>query len=162
MDRAIHDTAALFERRARGDILQSYGLRPDLFATTNLWSGAEGASAVAYAKGAPEAIAELCRLPEARRAKLLTEVDAMATQGVRLLAVAEAEVSIADGNRPTSQRGIPFKYLGLIGFADPLRATVPNAVAECRNAGIRVVMITGDYPATARAIAGQAVSMPSG
>jgi len=156
MDRAIHDTAALFERRARGGILQSYGLRPDLFATTNLWSGAEGASAVAYAKGAPEAIAELCRLPEARRVKLLAEVDAMAAQGVRLLAVAEAEVSIADGNRPKSQHDIPFKYLGLIGFADPLRATVPNAVAECRNAGIRVVMITGDYPATARAIAGQA------
>jgi len=156
MDRAIHDTAALFERRARGDILQSYGLRPDLFATTNLWSGADDASAAAYAKGAPEAIAELCRLPETRRAKLLAEVDAMAAQGIRLLAVAEAEVSIADGNRPKSQRDILFKYLGLMGFADPLRATVPNAVAECRNAGIRVVMITGDYPATARAIARQA------
>jgi Ca2+-transporting ATPase len=156
MDRAIHDTASLVERGAHGTILQSYGLRPDLFATTNLWGGTDGASAAAYAKGAPEAIAELCRLPEASCATLLAEVDAMAAEGVRLLAVAKAAIPLADVNYPKSQRDIPFEYLGLIGFADPLRATVPDAVRQCRNAGVRVIMITGDYPTTARAIARQA------
>jgi len=57
---------------------------------------------------------------------------------------------------PDSQRDFAFEFLGLIGLADPLRASVPAAIAECRSAGIRVVMITGDYPATARAIARQA------
>ena len=156
MDRAIHDSASRIERRAQGTILQSYGLRPDLFATTNLWSGADSASAAAYAKGAPEAIAELCRLSKAERAKLLADVDAMAAEGVRLLAVAEAAIPLAHGNYPKSQRDIRFEYLGLIGFADPLRVTVPDAVRECRNAGVRVIMITGDYPTTARAIARQA------
>ena len=46
--------------------------------------------------------------------------------------------------------------MGLVGLADPLRPTVPAAVKECRSAGIRVIMITGDYPQTARAIAAQA------
>ena len=57
---------------------------------------------------------------------------------------------------PESLRGYDFEYVGLIGFADPLRSNVPAAVAECRSAGVRVVMITGDYPATARAIGRQA------
>ena len=54
---------------------------------------------------------------------------------------------------PEAQTGFAFEFLGLIGFTDPLRANVPEAVRECRSAGMRVVMITGDYPATARAIA---------
>src|SRR6185503_15288480 len=69
---------------------------------------------------------------------------------------AKVDLAWHGGSRPKSQRDIPFHYLGLIGFADPLRETVPAAVAECQRAGIRVVMITGDYPATARAIASQA------
>ena len=57
---------------------------------------------------------------------------------------------------PDSQHDFAFEFLGLVGLADPLRASVPDAVSECRSAGIKVVMITGDYPATARAIARQA------
>ena len=58
--------------------------------------------------------------------------------------------------RPETPRDFPFEFLGLVGLADPLRPTVPAAVQECRAAGIRVIMITGDYPQTARAIAAQA------
>jgi len=58
--------------------------------------------------------------------------------------------------RPETPREFPFAFLGLVGLADPLRPTVPAAVQECRTAGIRVIMITGDYPQTARAIASQA------
>jgi Ca2+-transporting ATPase len=57
---------------------------------------------------------------------------------------------------PDTQHDFAFEFLGLVGLADPLRPSVSAAVAECRSAGIKVVMITGDYPATARAIARQA------
>ncbi|HKQ46274.1 MAG TPA: cation-translocating P-type ATPase [Rhizomicrobium sp.] len=156
MDRAIHEAAILSEGAVPQRLLQSYGLRPDLFATTNIWSGADGVTVTAHAKGAPEAIADLCSLPKASRDRLIREVDHFAAEGIRLLAVAEAVFVPPDGIHPKSQRDIPFNYVGLVGFADPLRATVPAAVKECRTAGVRVIMITGDYPATARAIAEQA------
>ncbi len=156
MDRAIRATASISETSAPQRLLQSYGLRPDLFATTNIWRAADGVTIIAYAKGAPEAIADLCRLSEAHRAQLLKEVDLFASEGIRLLAVAEATVAPLDGGYPNSQRDIPYNYVGLLGFADPLREAVPASVRECRTAGVRVIMITGDYPTTARAIANQA------
>jgi len=156
MDRAIHEAALAAELAMSESLLQSYGLVPELAATTNIWNGPQESSAIAYAKGAPETIAELCGLSPEARAGLIDQMDRFAHEGIRLLAVAQADLSWHGGSRPKSQRDIPFRYLGLIGFADPLRETVPAAVAECRRAGIRVVMITGDYPATARAIAGQA------
>ncbi len=112
----------------------------------------------AYAKGALEAIGELCHLPNDRLAFVRTQVDELADRGVRVLAVAQS--SQLDPKQiaalPDSPRGIDFEYVGLIGFADPLRSNVPAAVEECRSAGIRVLMITGDYPATACAIGRQA------
>jgi Ca2+-transporting ATPase len=156
MDRAIHEAATEAELAMPQGLLHSYGLRPELAATTNIWNGTENVVAIAHAKGAPEAIAELCHLESGCRARLLDEVDRLAGEGIRLLAVAEAELAWHDGTRPHSQRDMPFRYLGLIGFSDPLRNTVPAAVEECRHAGIRVIMITGDYPVTARAIATQA------
>jgi Ca2+-transporting ATPase len=156
MDRAIHEAALKAELAMPQGLLQSYGLRPELPATTNIWNGAHDIAAIGYAKGAPEAIAELCHLEKEARARLLDEVDQLAREGVRLLAIARADLAWDGATKPRSQRDIPFCYLGLIGFADPLREKVPGAVAECREAGIRVIMITGDYPATARAIAVQA------
>ena len=72
---------------------------------------------------------------------------------MRVLAVAEAT---AEAPLPETPRGFPFTLLGLAALADPLRASVPTAIRECQAAGIRVVMITGDYPVTARAIARRA------
>ena len=106
------------------------------------------------AKGAPEAVADLCRLDPAARAALTLQVDQMAQAGLRVLGVAEAAFAGAD--LPDGQRDFAFRFLGLVGLADPLRASVPAAVAQCRSAGIRVIMITGDYPATAQTIAAQA------
>jgi Ca2+-transporting ATPase len=154
MDRAIHEVAVAFEAMEQRNLLRSYGIAPDLFATTNLWD--DGVTLIAYAKGAPETIAELCHLPAGAVSNLLKQVDELAAEGLRVLAVAESQLVAKTGVHPNSQRDIPFRYRGLIGFADPLRASVPDAVGECRNAGIRVVMITGDYPTTARAIAQQA------
>ena len=87
-------------------------------------------------------------------AALTQSVDAMAAEGLRVLGVARA--SFAGEPWPDSQHDFAFEFLGLVGLADPLRPSVPDAVSECRSAGIKVVMITGDYPATARAIARQA------
>jgi Ca2+-transporting ATPase len=130
-----------------------YGLRPDLLAVTNVWE--RGSQLFAAAKGAPETIAELCGLDTAARKAIAQTVDELARGGMRVLGVARAELP-ADLAQPETPRGLPFCFLGLVGLADPLRPTVPAAVKECRTAGIRVVMITGDYPQTARAIAAQA------
>lgn len=138
-------------------MLRAYGLRPDLFAVANVCSDPQQ-HAIAYAKGALEAIAELCHLTPERAAEVRKQGDALAQSGVRVLGVAKTgPFTLAEaGALPESPRGFDFAYLGLVGFADPLRTKVPAAVAECRSAGIRVLMITGDYPVTASAIGKQA------
>ena len=143
-------TESIYGGRA---LVRQYGLRPGLLAMTNVWHRHDGETVVC-AKGAPEAIGLLCRLEPERLAWLHAAVDAMAGEGVRVLGVARAAHRGPDF--PETQQGFAFEFLGLIGFSDPLRANVPDAVRECRSAGVRVVMITGDYPATARAIAARA------
>ena len=136
-------------------LVQIYGLRPGLLAVSNVWQTTEGGQEfVVAAKGAPEAIADLCHLSVADLNALTQSVDAMAAEGLRILGVARA--SFAGQSPPDSPHDFAFEFLGLVGLADPLRVSVPDAVNECRSAGIRVVMITGDYPETARAIGGQA------
>jgi Ca2+-transporting ATPase len=139
-------------------VMRAYGLRPDLFAIANVLSEEKGGGTAAYAKGAVEAIAELCHLDGGAMTPIRAQVDALAGSGVRVLGVAKSvPVNVKSAAElPDTPRGMEFGYLGLLGFADPLRANVPAAVAQCRSAGIRVLMITGDYPATASAIGRQA------
>src|SRR5579883_1992340 len=132
-----------------------YGLRPDLLAVTNVWEGQGGTGLVAAVKGAPETIAALCRLSSADRERLGQDIDRMARSGMRVLGVARARLP-RDASAPESPRALPFEFLGLVGIADPLRPSVPASVQECRSAGIRVLMITGDSPQTARAVAEEA------
>ena len=135
--------------------VRGYGLNPDLLAVTNVWQ-ASGASTdfVVASKGAPEAITSLCRLDATTAATVRGMVAAMAGKGLRVLGVAHAAHSAAP--LPSTPRGFDFKFVGLVGLADPLRPGVPEAVEQCRTAGIRIVMITGDYPVTAMAVAQQA------
>ena len=136
-------------------IVKAYSLRPDLLAMSHVWQAADGGQDfIIAAKGAPEAIAELCHLDAAGRAELTRAVDQMAAEGLRILGVARARFT--GPAWPDTQHDFAFEFLGLVGLADPLRESVPDAVSECRSAGITVVMITGDYPATAQAIARQA------
>ncbi|MCB6180138.1 cation-translocating P-type ATPase [Rhodobacter sp. Har01] len=132
-------------------LVRSYPLSSALLAMSQAWEAGKGWQIAA--KGAPEAVAVLCRLDQATRATLTAQVDQMAGAGLRVLGVAEAS---QQGSLPEDPRVFRFQFLGLVGLADPLRASVPDAVAQCRSAGIRVIMITGDYPATAQAIAGEA------
>ncbi len=164
MDLAIHTLVTSLERDPASDpvgsrpLLRSYGLRPDLLATGNVVAEGQDRAATGYAKGAPEAIGTLCALSDERRAAVRIQTETLASTGARVLAV--ARTARLDAGReqdlPDSLGGLRFEYLGLVAFADPLRANVPAAVSECRSAGIRVVMITGDYPATACAIGLQA------
>jgi P-type Ca2+ transporter type 2C len=133
-------------------LVKAYPLRSDCLAMTHVWKTGDGRTPFSVAgKGAPEAIADLCRLDAKARADLATSVDQMAAAGLRVLGVARA--TFAGATPPETQQEFDFSFVGLVGLSDPLRASVPAAIRECRTAGIRVLMITGDYPATARAIA---------
>ena len=137
-------------------LIRSYPLSATLLAMSQVWDKTglpavtKGGHMIA-AKGAPEAIADLCHLAVPARKAVMQAVDAMAAKGLRVLGVAEA--GFAGKTLPADQHDFDYRFLGLVGLADPLRASVPAAVAQCKSAGIRVIMITGDYPATALAIA---------
>ena len=158
MEKAFHELGrrqAGLVHDAGWKLVHAYGLRPELLAMSHVWQPAEGGPhLVVAAKGAPEAMADLCHLGAEERSRLKQFVDSMATEGLRVLGVARAPFTGPPW--PETQRDFAFEFLGLVGLADPLRQGVPAAVRECRSAGIKVVMITGDYPATARAIARQA------
>ncbi len=135
-------------------LVQSYALSPQLKAMSHVWQFDDSLNRVVSAKGAPEAVMDLCRLSDAERQAWSTTVEVMAAQGLRVLAVARGRF---EGNDwPETPHAFAFEWLGLIGLTDPLRVEIPQAMAECRSAGIRVIMITGDYPATAQVIATQA------
>ena len=169
MDIAIHQLAeaqigANETSFSQHTLVHAYGLRPDLFAVanvmsnvTNVMTGDNNPLATAYAKGALETICELCHLSVTQSKSINQQAEALANKGIRVLGIAQTKLSAGQLKKlPKSLREFKFDYVGLIGFADPLRANVPAAVAECHAAGIRVVMITGDYPTTARAIGQQA------
>ncbi|MFA6156551.1 cation-translocating P-type ATPase [Mesorhizobium sp.] len=151
------------ERLSTHDILgkpdwrlaHAYPLRAGLLAMSNVWQSTHGnGNSLVAAKGAPEAIGALCRLNARDFTALKGSVEAMAAEGLRVLGVARA--SLRGPDLPATQHEFQFEFLGLVGLTDPLRARVPEAVSDCRSAGIRVMMITGDYPATAKMIARQA------
>lgn len=140
------------------ELVHSYALTPDLLAMSNIWRIDSAQGLVVAAKGAPEAIARLCDLDGAALAALEAAARDMASRGIRVLGVACADAREGDHAKAHSDHA--FRLLGLAGLADPLRAGVPDAVAQCRSAGIRLVMITGDHAATASAIAAQAGIAP--
>lgn len=134
-------------------LAREYPLSSGLLAMSRAWDVPGSSHRRIAAKGAPEAIAALCRLSPAEQERLNAATSEMARGGLRVLGVAKAEFF---GELPDDQRAFPFQFVGLVGLADPLRPSVPEAVQECYRAGIRVVMITGDYPVTAQNIAAQA------
>ncbi|MDO9172796.1 MAG: cation-translocating P-type ATPase [bacterium] len=135
-------------------LAREYPLTPELLAVSHAWDTGNGGEIVVATKGAPEAIADLCHLDPAGLASLAEQTAELASRGLRVLGVARGSAGLT--SLPEAQHDLNFAFVGLLGFEDPLRPTVPAAVAECRAAGIRVVMITGDYPATAQSIARQA------
>jgi Ca2+-transporting ATPase len=134
---------------------RDYPLAPQQLAVGRVWRRPDGSRLVA-AKGAPEAIVALCRLAPDRAAAVTAQVAQLAGQGWRVLGVAAAGIDVDSQRLPATLDGFDIEFLGLLALTDPLRDDVPAAVAQCRAAGVRVVMVTGDHPATALAIARQA------
>ncbi|MGZ3709938.1 MAG: cation-translocating P-type ATPase, partial [Bdellovibrionota bacterium] len=116
-----------------------------------VWKGEGQSSYVVGAKGAPEAIMDLCHFDEKRTAEISATVQSFAERGLRVLGVAKA--NYPTGSLPGKQHDYDFEFLGLLGIADPVRPGVPEAIRECDRAGIRVIMITGDHAQTAASIA---------
>ncbi|MFY8119139.1 MAG: cation-translocating P-type ATPase, partial [Roseateles sp.] len=136
-------------------LVSDYPLTREQLAMSRVWRSPDRRELLVAAKGAPEAIVDLCHLPAARRERVAAQVAELAAQGLRVLGVARA-VFAAAPPLPAIQHDFDFEFVGLLALEDPLRPDVPAALAECRAAGIRVAMITGDHPATALAIARQA------
>jgi Ca2+-transporting ATPase len=134
-------------------LIKEYPLSKQLFAMTRVLQGTSAESFYACSKGAPEAIFGLCKMNEQETAPHLSAVNEMAEKGYRVIAVATTLCNTQA--LPNNQFDFDFKFIGLIGFEDPIRQEVPQAIKECNEAGIKVVMITGDYPATAKSIANQ-------
>ncbi len=135
-------------------LIREYPLSPELLALSHVWKSPNSKTYVIAAKGAPEAIMDLCHLDEAQKEELYRQVISMADDGLRVLGVAKAYFKQTIP-LPSEQHDFIFEFVGLVGLADPVRPLVANSVKECYTAGIRVVMITGDYPGTARNIARQ-------
>jgi Ca2+-transporting ATPase len=126
---------------------KEYPLSKDLLAMSRVFSNTGTKERVIAVKGAPEAIFDLCHLDGERKSLYEKAVGEMASEGLRVLGVARA--TLASGELPSIQHDFDLGFVGLIGLSDPIRKNVPDAVKECYNAGIRVIMITGDYPVTA-------------
>lgn len=159
MEKAIHESHLTLAPQAAAQLKQmqlvrEYDLTPQLPAVTHVWQRDPAGDAIVAVKGAPETVLDLCHIEGARRLQLLEQVALHAGNGLRMLAVATGQH--ASDIMPADPRGFELQLLGFIGLADPLRSDVPAALATCHEAGIRVVMITGDHPGTALAIARQA------
>ncbi len=159
MERALQETG---DRLIKGtehlhpgwSLIREYPLTPGLLAVSHAWRTGNGEDVMIAAKGAPEAIMDLCHLTPSQRESMSHDVADLASRGLRVLGVARGETAL--GDLPEAHHDLSLDLVGFLGFEDPLRPDVPAAVAECRAAGVRVVMVTGDYPRTAQSIARQA------
>lgn len=134
-------------------LVEEYPLSGELLAMSRVWQSPDNTQYIIAAKGAPEAIVDLCHLTAESAQKIMQQVNTLAEQGLRVLAVAKA--GFKQEVLPQIQHDFNFQFLGLIALADPIRPAVAAAIQESHGAGLRVVMITGDYPATALNIAHQ-------
>ena len=134
-------------------IVREYPLTRAQLALSHVWQSPDRRHFTIGAKGAPETVADLCHLSAEEQARVMSAVMEMSEAGLRVLGVARAVFE--NGTLPQKQHDFEFGFCGLVGFADPVRSSVPDSVAEARAAGIRVIMITGDYSGTASFIARQ-------
>ena len=163
MEKAIHQVGRQFLTRTEHlhddwELVREYPLSRSLLALSHVWKSRTRDEYMIAAKGAPEAIADLCHFTAAQQQELAGQIDAMARDGLRVLGVARAR--FRQSALPSEQHDFPFEFMGLLGLADPVRPTVPAAIQECHAAGLRVIMITGDYPITAQNIARQ-IGLPA-
>jgi len=153
MERAIRNAGiekipGMEDMHGEWKLMREYPLSKQLLALSHVWHGESDGYFVA-SKGAPEAILDLCHMPELKKKSVIDAVRAFSFDGLRVLGVAKANPE----KLAEDQHDFDFSFVGLIALEDPVRPEVPKAVSECYDAGMRVVMITGDYPGTAMAVA---------
>jgi Ca2+-transporting ATPase len=156
MEKAVHQVGGEYLAHTEHlhpdwKLAREYPLTPQMLAVSHVWKGVAQSGYVVGAKGAPEAIMDLCHLDKSRVAQISGKVEELAGRGLRGLGVARATFS--SGALPGIQHDYDFEFLGLLGLSDPVRSNVPDAIRECYGAGVRVIMITGDHAHTASSIA---------
>jgi Ca2+-transporting ATPase len=154
MDKAFQVLVAHNPDQLKGISLREYPVENSRLAYIHIWE-LDGRKIVA-AKGAPETISRLCHLDEEKNQSLMEQVHVAADSGVRILAIAEAEIGQAI---PEDIESLTFSFVGLALLRDPVRDGVVESIQHCARAGIRTIMITGDHPSTALAIA-RDISLP--
>ena len=156
MDRAFQELRSEKLLHQRIDSVKEYPVENSRMAYIHIWK-VETRYVIA-AKGAPETIARLCRLNSLQNASLNASVHEAADSGYRVLAVAYLELP-SDSPIPENVESLTLNYLGLTFLEDPIREGVIESIQKCATAGIRTIMITGDHPNTALAIA-QQIGLP--
>jgi Ca2+-transporting ATPase len=153
MENAIHQFygTAAFPTTIAYTLIKEYPFNHEMLIMTRVLENQATHEVLASTKGAPEAIFKLCGMDDHELQKHLDMVRMMAEKGYRVIGIASASADVSQ--LPEDQRNFKFTFKGLLGFEDPIRPEVKQAVRECHGAGIQVIMITGDYPATARNIA---------
>jgi Ca2+-transporting ATPase len=149
MDKAFH---LLGTHDEKWNLIREYPISDQLLAITHIWQIPDADTYVVAAKGAPEAIADLCSMDTASRLAMINDVDDATKRGYRVLGVARARQSSSVA-LPETPRDFEFEFLGLVHLHDPIRPGVSDAVSLCAKAGVRTIMLTGDYPGTALSIA---------
>lgn len=133
------------DREVYGDskIIKTYPFGEGELSLVNVWRATTDKVAL---KGAPETVFDLCHLTRAERELFEVRVKQLASDGLRVLGVAKG---LSNGKLPKNRRDLEFEFIGLIGLADPIKTGVKSAIKTCHDAGIRIVMMTGDYRETA-------------
>jgi P-type Ca2+ transporter type 2C len=158
MEKAIYSMGDLFVKGSKHthedwEMIKEYPLTKDLLAMSRVFTHKGTQEKVIATKGSPEAIFDMCHLNEENKKRLSQAIEELATSGLRVLGVAKAKINTQ--TLPENQEDYHFEFIGLIGLSDPIRKNVKKSVSECKKAGIRVIMITGDYPITAIHIASE-------
>jgi Ca2+-transporting ATPase len=150
MDIAFLELSQRFKFSNEADSLMEFPVEKSRLAYIHIW---KQVTQITYAaKGAPETIIKLCQLDVSKAKEITATVHEAAGKGFRVIAVAK-HVASTTSEISTNFESLKFEYLGLALLQDPIRAGVKESVAECRTAGIKTIMITGDHPNTAAAIA---------
>jgi len=154
---AIHDK--LFDQNSANlKLVKEYPLSKELLVMTRVLENTSDKTITVSAKGAPEAVFKLCGLSNEQRTMHMNALNVMAAKGYRVLGIATADYKKI---LPEKQSEFEFKFLGLLALEDPIRPEVPDAIKACTEAGIKVIMITGDFPVTALSI-GKKCGLPEG
>jgi Ca2+-transporting ATPase len=152
MENALRDKFPRPDHEKNLKHLQKYPISSTCFAMAHLYKNTSSYNV--FSKGAPETIMKLCNLTPSEQLKIAGKLALIAKNGQRILGFARAQYKKATA--PISIEDFDFELVGFIGFTDPIRRGVPTAMKKLKQAGVRVVMVTGDYPLTAISIAKKA------